>query len=166
MAVENVLAQKLTNEGCNQKFKNKKNIIIMLVVNPKRVTRNAAINPLFDNLFPSVKVSGVNRQFPQVNTLVSDAAFVLEVAAPGLKKEDFEIAIEENVLRIKGAYNREKQEGEKILRGGFSAYNFDRRFRLTDEIDVAEIVANYEAGVLKLTLPKKEKEAPIKIDIR
>ena len=96
----------------------------------------------------------------QVNVLELDSKFELEVAAPGLKKEDFELNVEKDVLSIAAERSRDEKEGVKVLRNEFGNYNFKRSFQLADTIDADNIKASYKNGVLQVTLPKKEKEAP------
>ena len=94
---------------------------------------------------------------PAVNIIEDNGGFRLEVAAPGLEKENFDISVEKDHLVITA--NVEKEEKEDTLRYNRREFNFEkfsRSFRLPKIIDRAEIKANYENGVLKVYLPKLE----------
>jgi HSP20 family protein len=95
---------------------------------------------------------------PSVNIAESEAAFNIAVAAPGLTKEDFKVNVEDDTLTISAEQKAttEAKEGEKIVRREFSYAKFRRSFNLPETIDVTNITAAYEAGVLNLTLPKVE----------
>jgi HSP20 family protein len=76
---------------------------------------------------------------------------------PGRNKEDFQIAVEKNLLTISYEMKTEqKQDDKKVLRREFSYQSFKRTFSLDDQINSQAIEAKYENGVLKLWLPKKE----------
>ena len=99
---------------------------------------------------------------PAVNISETDAAFELEVLAPGRVKENFGIAINEGVLEV--TYTTEKTGDEatpNYRRKEFSLMDFTRRFQLDDTvINDEDINATYTDGVLRLTLPKREEALP------
>jgi HSP20 family protein len=99
-----------------------------------------------------------NKVTPSVNIVENDSMFKLEVAAPGLAKEDFKINVEDKVLTISAEKKVEKEinESEKILRHEFGYSNFTRTFTLPENVNVADIKAVYENGVLNVHLPKLE----------
>ena len=86
-----------------------------------------------------------------VNYKVSneDAVVNIEFAIPGLSKEDIEINLDNEILTVKT-----KNRDEDDVRTGFSASEFEKRFKLSDKIKKEEISANSENGVLYVTLPK------------
>lgn len=104
--------------------------------------------------------------YPSINLLEQEDRFVIELAAPGLKKEDFNLNIENGVLSIMLERKVEKAESEKVHRQEWGAYRFERRFELGNKIDAERIGASYESGVLKIDLPKSENARPrsIKVD--
>ena len=98
---------------------------------------------------------------PAVNISENDQAFKLELAVPGLKKEDFKIAIEENTLLVSAEQQQENTEKtEKYTRKEFSFNSFTRRFNLPENVDQSAISANYENGIMNIRLPKKADERP------
>jgi HSP20 family protein len=99
-----------------------------------------------------------NKVTPSVNIVENEGMFKLEVAAPGLAKEDFKINVEDKVLTISAEKKAETEtnEGEKILRREFGYSNFKRTFTLPENVNVTDIKAVYENGVLNVHLPKVE----------
>jgi HSP20 family protein len=99
---------------------------------------------------------------PAVNVKETEAGFQLEVAAPGLKKEDFKINLNENRLVISAQQETQNEEtNEKYARKEFSYTSFQRAFVLPKSVDGEKIEASYADGILHVTLPKKE-EAKVK----
>lgn len=93
------------------------------------------------------------------NIRETNEQFEIQLAAPGLNKEDFKIDVDKNLLTIAYEKNEEnKESNDKWLRQEFRKRSFKRSFNLTEKIDIAHISANYENGILNVRLPKKEKE--------
>lgn len=94
---------------------------------------------------------------PAVNIRESEDNFVLDVAAPGMKKEDFKINLDNNVLTISSEQKNENEEkNEKYTRKEFFYNAFSRSFTLPKTIDLDKIRADYKDGVLSVSLPKRE----------
>lgn len=95
---------------------------------------------------------------PAVNIKNTDAQFEIELAAPGLKKEDFTIEVEENILKLSVNKKVEKEEvKENFTRKEFNYQQFQRSFALPkNAIDTENVQANYADGILKVTLPKQK----------
>ncbi len=94
---------------------------------------------------------------PAVNIIEHPEAFVIEVAAPGLAKEDFQLNLEKDLLTIKVAKEvSSEDEDQKWHRKEFSYSSFERSFRLPETISEDNIVAKYDNGVLSVNLPKRE----------
>ncbi|MBU4537653.1 MAG: Hsp20/alpha crystallin family protein [Weeksellaceae bacterium] len=96
---------------------------------------------------------------PSVNVKELDSGFEIHVAAPGIKKEDFKINLERDVLTIsseKQTENEEKDENGAFTRREFNYSSFSRSFTLPEAADPEKIEAAYEDGILKITVPKKE----------
>lgn len=97
---------------------------------------------------------------PAVNVKETEAGFSLEVAAPGLKKEDFKINLHENRLVISAKVENQSEETTgKYARKEFSYTSFQRAFVLPKSVDGEKIEATYIDGILHIALPKKEVEA-------
>ena len=102
---------------------------------------------------------------PAVNIIEDHQDFRVEVAAPGICKEDFKVHVEKNILEISAAKNDEKvTEDKQYLRKEFSYSNFKRTFSLPSYVDTAKIKATHDNGVLTVEIPKKDeaKENPRK----
>jgi len=97
---------------------------------------------------------------PAVNVTETKEFFMVSLAVPGLKKNDFKIDIEGNMLTISSEKEEEKEEKEekdlKFTRKEYNYSSFSRSFTLPEEIKREKITAIYEDGILKLTLPKSE----------
>ncbi len=103
---------------------------------------------------------------PAVNVQETDKEFRLEVAAPGMKKEDFKLEVKEGMLYISAEKKTEKEEkDEHYTRREFSYSTFSRSFWLPENVKADEIKAVYKEGILNLVLPKVkvEKKAPAKM---
>lgn len=101
---------------------------------------------------------------PAVNIVENEKEFVIEMAAPGMRKKDFNIAVENNVLTISAEKEMEKDEEKKnFTRKEYSYEEFSRSFTLPENASEEKIKAHYEDGILKLQLAKKELAAmPVK----
>jgi len=93
---------------------------------------------------------------PRVNVSESAKDFVIELAAPGLEKSDFDLNVEEGRLKIKVEKSVEDDNDRKFLRREFNYNTFTRSFTLPETVDANNISAKYEGGVLNITLGKKE----------
>ena len=92
-----------------------------------------------------------------VNIIEEESSFVLEVAAPGLKKDDFNISLDNQILTISSEVKEKDDEKEKnYSRKEFNYGNFSRSFTLPKNIKHDAITAEYNQGVLSITLPVKE----------
>ena len=104
-----------------------------------------------------------NTTLPSVNIRESDKAFDVELAAPGMAKEDFKIELNNNTLSISSEKKEEKEtkEGKRFTRKEFSYQSFSRSFTLPNVVDSENIEAKYENGILEIHIPKRE-EAKVK----
>ena len=127
--------------------------------------KNSALPSLVDNFFtqdsPEFFPPFQSNSLPAVNILEQEDGFQIEMAAPGLIKEKFQINLNQNNLVI--SYNHEEKVEEhsgKYTRKEFRLNSFKRSFVLPQTIDNEQISASYADGVLKLWLPKKEEAKP------
>jgi HSP20 family protein len=121
--------------------------------------RPAGIADMFQNFFDSDFNDFFSRRFsdPAANIIENSESFQLNLAAPGMKKDDFKIHLENNILTISSEVEEEKlEEGKNYTRKEFSYGSFTRSFTLPKIIDLEKIRADYENGILKVLLPKKE----------
>lgn len=102
---------------------------------------------------------------PSVNVKETKEAFKLEIAAPGMKKSDFNIEVQDGTLIISAETKSEKEEkGERYTRKEFNFNSFSRSFWLPENVKTDDIKAQYNDGLLKVTVPRVEvkKETPVK----
>lgn len=132
---------------------------------------NNPISKSFDGLFrdffqefPSTLSKTVREevfQFPPVNITEKAGSYLAELAVPGFEKSDFKIKVDGNNLTISTSKKEENAETtDKTIRKEYSYKSFQRSFTLDDKIDVDNISAAYENGILKVELPKKEEAKP------
>lgn len=93
-----------------------------------------------------------------VNILETEKEFELQVFAPGIKKEDFKISVEKNILSISYDHKEESTENDanKWVRKEFITKSFKKSYTLNEKIDVTNIAAKFNDGILTVTVPKKE----------
>jgi HSP20 family protein len=115
---------------------------------------------MFDGLFnesPSFK-NERTVNFPAVNVLETDGNFKIEIAVPGLKKEQIKVNVEKQTLTISS--ETKEEEINNYTRKEFSYQTFSRSFQLPKSVDLDKIEAFYEEGILSLVLAKKEEALP------
>ena len=94
---------------------------------------------------------------PSANVRETEKEYMVELAVPGLTKNDFKIEIENNLLTVSAEKEEEKNEKEKgFTRREYSFNSFSRSFSLPENRMAEKIDAKYEEGVLKIHVPKKE----------
>lgn len=116
-----------------------------------------SFNDIFNDAF--FKPAELSSYLPAVDIVDGKEHVRLHVELPGIKKEDINISIENNVLTISGERKTEADLKKNAFYRKESKYgNFKRMFSLSEDIDLEEVNADYKDGVLKITLKKKEVE--------
>jgi HSP20 family protein len=133
----------------------------MTLVKFNPAQKNNAVNPWFNDVFDSFFNESFSDRLitrvPAVNIAENDNEFHIELAVPGLKKEDFKISLDKNVLSVSAEKKTENnQEGKKFSKREYSYNSFVRSFTLPDSADQSNINAEYVDGILKLSVAKKE----------
>ncbi len=119
-----------------------------------------------NNVFPSLINEFFNDDFgmnflnrshsvPSVNSLENNDSFEIDLAVPGMKKEDFTIELNDKVLVISSETSN-TMENDKMRLNEFNFSSFQRSFRIPDSVDHDKIKANYKNGILKIKLPKRK----------
>ena len=99
---------------------------------------------------------------PPVNITENKNDYMVSLAVPGMKKDDFKIDVDGNMLTINSEKEETKEEKDKkFTRKEYNYSSFSRSFTLPDEVNKEKIEAHYEDGVLKLVLPRKEEAKKI-----
>ena len=123
---------------------------------------NSWIPTVFNDLFYSDLMPKVNQTAPAINVKESDKAYTVELAAPGMKKEDFNVHInDEGNLVVKLESKQEHKEEDKntrYLRREFSYSKYEQTLILPDDVKKDAISAKVENGVLTVELPKVVEE--------
>jgi HSP20 family protein len=104
--------------------------------------------------------SNMNRTNVPVNLRETDVTYEMELVAPGLRKEDFQLNISGDMLTVsfeEKSENKEANNQEGWIRQEYRKRSFSRSFHLNDAVDTNSITAHYENGILQVTLPKNEK---------
>lgn len=147
------------------------------------IQRKGSFLPEFPNFFENIftgdrfdwgnnNFSATSTNLPAVNILETHDQFIVEMAAPGMTKQDFTIELKEDLLTIASHKQVENEhiDGERYTRREFSYQSFQRSFRLPKNVvDDAHIDAKYENGILRLLIPKREETKalpPKKIIVR
>lgn len=126
------------------------------------IHRNAWMPTVFGDFFDNDFMPRANATAPAINVLENEEGYVVELAAPGLKKEDFSVNInEEGNLVIKMEKKQEQTTDDKhshYLRREFNYTKFEQTLILPDDVNKEQISAKVENGVLTVDLPKVVEE--------
>ncbi|UMB55034.1 Hsp20/alpha crystallin family protein [Lutibacter sp. A64] len=122
-------------------------------------TLSTWLDDFFNRDFPSVFNSNFNTgiTLPKVNIKETAEAYIVEMAVPGLKKSDFRIDLDNEVLAISTEIKDESEgKDENYTRREFGYSSFKRTFNLPESVNDEKINASYQEGILSILLPKKE----------
>ncbi|GAB6078022.1 Hsp20/alpha crystallin family protein [Hydrogenobaculum acidophilum] len=126
----------------------------------------AEFDNLFQNLLPTVYSGTDMAVVPAIDIYETDKEVVVKAEVPGVKKEDIEVSVKDNVLYIKGEKKEEKEENTEAVHKVERVYGkFERMITLPQNIKTQEAKAEYKDGVLEIRFPKKEESQSTKIDI-
>lgn len=126
------------------------------------------INRLFDDMLPAAdEEMGLFNWQPLVDTFEKDNAIEVRAELPGIKKDDISIDVRNNVLTLSGerSYDEDVNEGDFYRRERMYG-KFQRAITLPDNVDTDNIDAQYDEGVLKVTVPKTEESQTKKIEVK
>lgn len=125
---------------------------------------NGLVPSIFEDLFesdffkkPTVAQAGLS--VPAVNIKETPVDYIIEMAAAGMQKSDFDINLDRNIITIssqKTIENEEENKEENYTRKEFSYESFERSFVLPEAANREDIKASYKDGVLEVVIPKKE----------
>jgi HSP20 family protein len=111
--------------------------------------------------------NGNSPWMPAVDVRETENAYLVEADLPGLKKEDIDVQVHDNIVTIRGERKQEEQEDkDRYARFERRYGRFERSFRLSDRIDTGKVEASYRDGVLRLELAKREEAKPRQIEVR
>lgn len=119
-----------------------------------------------NNVFPSLMNEFFNEDFrmnlinrnhsiPSVNSVENNESFEIDLAVPGMKKDDFTIELNDKILVI-SSDNSNYDQNERTRLNEFNYSSFQRSFRVPESVELDKIKANYKNGILKIKLPKRK----------
>lgn len=112
---------------------------------------------VFNDFFDNNYMQRANATAPSVNVAEDEKAYSVEVAAPGMTREDFNVHLDENgdlVINMEKKTREEEKKERKYLRREFSYTKYQQTLVLPDDVDKAKISAEVKNGLLSVTLPK------------
>ena len=122
------------------------------------------LDDLFSPEFQRLNRSGLKTaglSLPKVNIKEGEDGYLLELAVPGMAKEDFKIKLDQDVLTISSEKKEEaSKDSKQYTRQEFFYQSFERRFNLPEDVNSEKITANYVNGVLSIEIPKREEAKP------
>ena len=124
---------------------------------------------IFNDFFDNDWMVKANATAPTINVIESNTDYKVEVAAPGMTKEDFNIHLTDNnelviSMEKKNETKEEDKENKKYLRREFSYSKFEQALVLPDDVEKEKISANVNDGVLSIVLPKQTAEEKAKVN--
>ena len=125
------------------------------------------VNDIFESIFNDTFFSDrMVTRVPAVNVSETEGNYHIELAAPGLKKEDFKLNLENNVLNIAVEQTTDQRDIQKnYSKREFSYNSFVRSFTLPESADEGAIDATYTDGILRIDIAKREEAKPIRRQI-
>ena len=119
-----------------------------------------SFSALVDEFFnDTVSRTGGSTFNPSTDVAETEKAYEIQLAVPGMKKEDFQLELNENYLTIRGERKFNEEKKDKNFHSIETHYgSFSRSFRVPENVEASKISANYNNGILEVTLPKDEKK--------
>lgn len=122
---------------------------------------NHSFDRFFNDFFGQAIGNDALHTRPALNVRTDEDGYHLELAAPGLQKEDFEVAIDGDRLTLSAEWkNAATQERNDYTRREFDFRSFTRTLQLPEDVEPTGVSARYESGILHLELPRKEAAKP------
>ena len=123
--------------------------------------QNPVFTSLIDDLFINQDWNHINTTVPAANIIEADDHFNIELAAPGKRKNDFTIELDEGVLTISSETETKFTEKDgSFTRKEFGYSSFKRSFNIPETVSANKISASYKEGILTVSLPKKAEALP------
>ena len=134
----------------------------------RRFNGQYGISDFFNDFFDNRSLEKMGNMTPAINVMENDKGYLLELAAPGMCKDDFKvhlnkdgnlvIEMEKKDCCCKGKEKDEEKKDCRFLRKEFSYSKFSQTLLLPDNVDKEQIEAEVNNGILKVTIPKLEKD--------
>jgi HSP20 family protein len=131
------------------------------------MTLREAMDRLFDDAFTRPLGTNGSTGLPAIDLYQNNDAVVVKAALPGLKPDDVQISVTADVLTLRGEYKQSNEQKEVTYHIREQRYGlFERSIMLPTEVQTDKAVADYENGILTITLPKAETVKPRTINIK
>jgi len=131
------------------------------------LTLREAMNQLFEESFVSPGAGRSQGFVPALDLSETEDSYLVDMAVPGLKPEDLNITLENNVLTVKGSLNKQDEDRKRNYHRIERRYgSFQRTIALPSTVKADAIQASLTNGVLKLEIPKAEEVKPRRIDVK
>ena len=137
--------------------------------NPGLVPFNRNFLDLFEDLFDDSLTSAVTGKewTPRVDIYEKDGNYVVKADMPGMEEKDLNVEIKDNILTLSGSKEEEKETKDKNYhRVERTSGSFTRTFHIPEGVEADQVRAEYNKGVLTVTLPKSKKAEPKKIEVK
>lgn len=140
----------------------------MALIKSNEPTRSVATFPrtfsdMLDRFFDEAVKTGAGNFVPTVDVKENENSYEVEATVPGVKKDDINVEVDGQTLHISGEKQNKEEDNDKTYHRVESEYGyFHRSFTLPDNAKLDDIEANYEDGVLRLTIPKDEEKTETK----
>ena len=107
-----------------------------------------------DPFFREMRSTWAN--MPAVNVRETEDSYEIEVAAPGMTREDFKVSVEHGMMSIRAERRMETEDSkDDYIRKEFNYTTFERNFNLPDDVLSDKVAAKYDNGILRITMPRK-----------
>jgi HSP20 family protein len=141
-----------------------------MLTSTSHLDRMVALNTALDRMLDQATRSNTRFWVPAVDVAENPGAYLIAAELPGVRREDLDIAFEQNVLTIRGhkrpAWEQKEGEELRVYTAERAAGSFERAVRLPEFVDGDRIEARFEDGLLLITIPKSPSAQPRKIPIR
>jgi HSP20 family protein len=129
------------------------------LVNPVAASWNDVLNTFFEN---DNRLDTDYAASPKTNIIENADSYKVELSVPGVSKSDIKIEVENDVLTISKSVKQDEDENMTFRLHEFRIGAFERKFTLPDHVNTEDIKADYNNGILSITLLKKEEAKPVK----
>ena len=131
----------------------------MTLIKYPEYNAGSPLGSMFDRVFNDSSNPRASKFRPNVDLFENDNEYEIQLAVPGITKDDIKIDVKEGLLTISGERKFEKKIDDKNYRSIETQYgNFVRSFTLPDHVDAGKISAEYKDGILHVAVPKDEKK--------
>ena len=108
----------------------------------------------FEDFINNFFGSNIYNDIPPYNIIDTDKEFLIEFSVPGFNKKDFSVEVEENNLKVSKLYSEKNKLENNFFKRQFNYSQFEKNFRIPEEVNIEKIYSIYDNGILKIFLPK------------